>query len=390
MAAQNEPPELVGAREHAAAGAARSRRPAHGDPELPEALVLDGPFDVAASRRLARRRDLAAVAGLDAGGAPARARAGHARARPVLRPRRQGRPAGGAHGRPRPARLRRAPPRPCRRPGAPWPSQGVTCAEVAVADALEFREGGFDRILLDPPCSGLGVLAGRPDARWRRRSRPRGGGRAPAAHARPRPRPAGAGGTARRTRCARSGATSARASSPAAARRCPTATAPTASTSRGIVTAADATVAPMRSWPQDVRVAPSILSSDFGRVREQVDRGDGGRGAGDPRRRDGRPFRACDHLRAEDGRRSWPTRSTRTAASLDVHLMIEAPERYVAQFAEAGADSITVHVETCPHLHYTLQMIREARLPGRRDAQPGDAGRGDRRGGARTPTCCSA
>jgi 16S rRNA (cytosine967-C5)-methyltransferase len=46
--------------------------------------------------------------------------------------------------------------------------QGVTCASVVVADALEYAEDGFDRILLDPPCSGLGVLAGRPDARWRR------------------------------------------------------------------------------------------------------------------------------------------------------------------------------------------------------------------------------
>jgi 16S rRNA (cytosine967-C5)-methyltransferase len=39
---------------------------------------------------------------------------------------------------------------------------------VVEADVLAFTEGGFDRILLDPPCSGLGVLAGRPDARWRR------------------------------------------------------------------------------------------------------------------------------------------------------------------------------------------------------------------------------
>ena len=37
-----------------------------------------------------------------------------------------------------------------------------------MADVLDVREEGFDRILLDPPCSGLGVLAGRPDARWRR------------------------------------------------------------------------------------------------------------------------------------------------------------------------------------------------------------------------------
>jgi 16S rRNA (cytosine967-C5)-methyltransferase len=45
---------------------------------------------------------------------------------------------------------------------------GATCARVVRADALELVEAGFDRILLDPPCSALGVLAGRPDARWRR------------------------------------------------------------------------------------------------------------------------------------------------------------------------------------------------------------------------------
>jgi 16S rRNA (cytosine967-C5)-methyltransferase len=44
---------------------------------------------------------------------------------------------------------------------------GASCARVVVADALEFSEGTFDRILIDPPCSGLGVLAARPDARWR-------------------------------------------------------------------------------------------------------------------------------------------------------------------------------------------------------------------------------
>ena len=46
-------------------------------------------------------------------------------------------------------------------------------------------------------------------------------------------------------------------------------------------------------------------------------------------------------------------------ALLDVHLMIQEPERYLDDFAAAGADIITVHVETCPHLHRTLQMIRE-------------------------------
>jgi ribulose-phosphate 3-epimerase len=48
-----------------------------------------------------------------------------------------------------------------------------------------------------------------------------------------------------------------------------------------------------------------------------------------------------------------------TGAWLDVHLMIEAPDRYLADFARAGADVLTVQVEACPHLHRTLQHIRE-------------------------------
>lgn len=47
-----------------------------------------------------------------------------------------------------------------------------------------------------------------------------------------------------------------------------------------------------------------------------------------------------------------------TGTVLDVHLMIEQPERYVDAFARAGADIITVHVETSPHLHRTLQQIK--------------------------------
>jgi ribulose-phosphate 3-epimerase len=55
----------------------------------------------------------------------------------------------------------------------------------------------------------------------------------------------------------------------------------------------------------------------------------------------------------------------RTATVLDVHLMIENPEKYIGRFAEAGADRITVHVETCPDLPATVQMIRRAgALPG--------------------------
>lgn len=48
-----------------------------------------------------------------------------------------------------------------------------------------------------------------------------------------------------------------------------------------------------------------------------------------------------------------------TSLPLDVHLMIEAPDHYLAEFVRAGADSISVHVEACTHLHRTLQAIRE-------------------------------
>ena len=119
-----------------------------------------------------------------------------------------------------------------------------------------------------------------------------------------------------------------------------------------------ATVAPMRSWPQDVRVAPSILSADFGRMREQV---------AEVLEAGARVI----HIDVMDGHfvpviTFGPKMVADVADTIhahdgfaDVHLMIEAPERHLAQFAEAGADSITVHVETCPHLHYTLQMIRD-------------------------------
>jgi len=48
-----------------------------------------------------------------------------------------------------------------------------------------------------------------------------------------------------------------------------------------------------------------------------------------------------------------------TDLTIDVHLMIESPERYVADFADAGADYIAVHQEACTHLHRTIQQIRE-------------------------------
>ncbi len=48
-----------------------------------------------------------------------------------------------------------------------------------------------------------------------------------------------------------------------------------------------------------------------------------------------------------------------TQLPLDVHLMIEKPERYIEAFRQAGADILTVHQETCPHLHRTLDFIRQ-------------------------------
>lgn len=48
-----------------------------------------------------------------------------------------------------------------------------------------------------------------------------------------------------------------------------------------------------------------------------------------------------------------------TSLTLDVHLMIEQPELYIADFAKAGADLITVHAETCPHLHRVIHLIKE-------------------------------
>ena len=60
---------------------------------------------------------------------------------------------------------------------------------------------------------------------------------------------------------------------------------------------------------------------------------------------------------------------------IDVHLMIEHPERQVTEFARAGADSITVHVEATPHLHYALAAIREAGCTRRRGDLSRDPGR---------------
>ena len=105
---------------------------------------------------------------------------------------------------------------------------------------------------------------------------------------------------------------------------------------------------------QPVRIAPSILSADFGRLAEEV--------------------KAVDeagadwiHVDVMDGHfvpnltiGPVVVEAVRRASDkpLDVHLMIEEPGRSVEAYAKAGADTITVHLEACTHLHRVLQQIR--------------------------------
>lgn len=104
-----------------------------------------------------------------------------------------------------------------------------------------------------------------------------------------------------------------------------------------------------------VKILPSILSADFRRLGQQVEEVEH---AGADRIHidvmDGRfvPNITIGPLVVEAVRQS-------TGLPLDVHLMIVEPERYLADFARAGADILLVHQETCPHLHRTLSQIKE-------------------------------
>jgi ribulose-phosphate 3-epimerase len=104
-----------------------------------------------------------------------------------------------------------------------------------------------------------------------------------------------------------------------------------------------------------LKIAPSILSADFARLGEQIrEAEEGGADWIHVDVMDGHfvPNITIGPLIAEAARRS-------TRLPMDVHLMIEHPERYLEAFAKAGADYLTVHVETCRHLHRTVQQIRE-------------------------------
>ena len=104
------------------------------------------------------------------------------------------------------------------------------------------------------------------------------------------------------------------------------------------------------------RIAPSILSAKFERLAEELAAiEEAGADWVHVDVMDGHfvPNITIGPLVVEAVKRS-------TSLPLDVHLMIEQPERYVEAFVDAGADTIGVHVETCPHLHRTLAQIREA------------------------------
>ena len=140
-------------------------------PELPEALVLDGAFDAFCSELWRAGRDHAAVAGIDAGRADARAASRRSRPRSLRRARRQDDAPGRADGRRRarwsrsrftPGRAR-ALARTCEQMGA----DSVRVLLRGRAGASTRRQ--FDRVLVDPPCSGLGTLQSRPDLRWQPR-----------------------------------------------------------------------------------------------------------------------------------------------------------------------------------------------------------------------------
>jgi ribulose-phosphate 3-epimerase len=104
-----------------------------------------------------------------------------------------------------------------------------------------------------------------------------------------------------------------------------------------------------------MKIAPSILSADFTRLGEQIAECEAA-GADwihvDVIDGHFAPNITMGPVVVEAARRA-------TSLPLDVHLMIAAPERYLADFARAGADRLTVHVEACPHLHRTLQQIKE-------------------------------
>ncbi len=118
---------------------------------------------------------------------------------------------------------------------------------------------------------------------------------------------------------------------------------------------------------QPVLLSPSILSADFTRLGDQIKEAEqAGADWFHIDVMDGHfvPNLTMGPFIVEACRRA-------TRLPLDVHLMIEAPERLLKPFAEAGADWLTVHQETCPHLHRTLESIRGLGIKAGASLNPG-------------------
>ena len=373
MVAQNEPPELSVRLNSLRAETVDLGVPVHGDPG-----PARGDRHRRAVRRVGERR------------AAPRGSSGRSRGRRCCRPdcSRPSRGCGCSTCAPRragrPASWRRSWPI-----GASWCASSATpaapgpCTRRSTGSARRApgssspmrsssRTARFDRILIDPPCSGLGVLAGaarRPLARGRGVGRPDG----------------------RRL----SGGCSAHARDAARARRPPRLLGvhdPARARARACSPGGRQTL-PHRDGTDGFYMARSTRGASARRPggrRRPIHYSGGDAGMAHHRR-----GCAVDPLcRFRPGPRAGGARCSTAGARVihidvmdghfvpvitfgpkmvadiadvihdhdgfaDVHLMIEQPERHIAQFAEAGADSITVHVETCPHLHYTLQQINE-------------------------------
>ncbi len=109
---------------------------------------------------------------------------------------------------------------------------------------------------------------------------------------------------------------------------------------------------------QDIIIAPSILSADFSQLGNEIRAVvDGGADIIHVDVMDGHfvPNITIGPLVVEAARRI-------TDRPLDVHLMISDPGAYIDAFADAGADWLTVHVETCPHLHRVVSQIKQRGL----------------------------
>ena len=107
-----------------------------------------------------------------------------------------------------------------------------------------------------------------------------------------------------------------------------------------------------------IKIAPSILSADFARLGEQV--AEATKAGADYIHVDVMDGHFVPEITI--GAAVVAAIRPRTNLPLDVHLMVERPEHQLEQFAQAGADIITVHAEVCSHLHQVVEAIKERKV----------------------------